>query len=111
HRAGGGARVGKPEREGRPRAHFALDREIAFHHARQAAADGEAEAGAAMRPRIPARTLHERLEDGADLIGRNSGAGVAHDDARPGRAAPAVRFGAEATALAMIALDRHSAAR
>ena len=59
---------------------------LAAEQAGQLAADGEAEAGAAVLAAGAGVGLLERLEDDALLLGRDADAGVRHlegDDARP----------------------------
>ena len=59
------------------------DGDIAAHQAGEAAADGEAEAGAALGH--PVRRLLEGLEEQAHLVGGDAGAGVFHLDGEVGR--------------------------
>ena len=55
---------------------LALDPDVAAHHFRELAADGEAEAGAAEAARGRGVDLRERLEEAVDLVRRNADAGV-----------------------------------
>ena len=88
------ARPAAPKRrredERRADARRALERQVAAHHAGEAAADREAEARAAVLARGRAVGLAEGLEQPPLLLRRDADAGVAHADAQ---AAPVRRTG------------------
>ena len=61
-------------------AFLAFDPDVAAHHLRQFAADGEAEAGAAIFARGGSIDLGEGLEEAVDLVGGNADAGVTNGE-------------------------------
>src|SRR5688572_3284308 len=73
----------QPQAERAAFAGLAIDGELAVHHLSETAADRETETGAAVRPGVAAHALDERLEDVADLVGRDAAAGVGDADTRP----------------------------
>ena len=70
------------EPEDRPDARLALHADLAAHQLHQAAADGEAEARAAVLPRRRGVGLRERIEQLVELRGGDADPGVAHLEAQ-----------------------------
>ena len=71
---------GKNERKCRSDPHLAVHYEVTTHRSRKVAADGETESNAFARLIEPSVELHERFEDVAQHLVRNTRAGVGNAD-------------------------------
>jgi hypothetical protein len=91
-RRGFGFRRGRAYRQREPDpgalARRAVDADLAAHQADKAAADREAEAGAAVQAPRRGAGLAIRLEQRAEPVGRDAGARVGHGEAQAGRLRP-----------------------
>ena len=78
------ARCGRePEREARAFSLDALHHEVAAHEPREPAGDRESESRTAVRARVAAVSLHERLKDPLEKPRRDPDPRVPHGDVRP----------------------------
>src|SRR5262245_23721794 len=78
-----GTRGGKPESEARSFADGAHHTDLAAHELGQRSTDRQAEASPALKARIPAFNLHERIEDALQVLSRDANSGIFDGDARP----------------------------
>ena len=74
------------DREGRPAAWLALDRDVAAHHLAEAFTDRESKARATVFARRGGGSLGKLLEQLAHLLRRHADAGVGHRERDPGAA-------------------------